>query len=633
MRRRDLTEFNGLMHFTANDDYYGREIFYATATGEGVMLVQDVNPGTASSEPEDLTVSGGRLFFSADDGSNGRELRTSTGTLLNINPTGSSNPTHLTDIGGTLYFAADNGVDGVEPYKSNGTSGSTSQVADVNPLGASSNPSGFTDVDGTIYFAATQATSGVLMETFLGIPGTSLADLTSAPNYPNSPSATTVLSDFEAPTNVADNYGVRTRAYLTAPATGDYIFWIASDDNGSLLLSTDTDPANATQIASMPIWSNPREFFKYPQQQSATIALVAGQDYYIEALMKEGGGGDNLAVAWQRPGTTGPTLIDGQYLTRFGATPGDLGIGRELWSTDGTPAGTALVADIQPGPGSSNPEPKASTGLRLLMSAVGSGTEDREPWSSGGTVANTLLIEDLNQGLESGSSPGDFFQVAGDFFFFAEDGLVGQELFRLTESAPVSPAVEVGATPGVYPPVAEAQRSTLDSVSLVFDEEVVVPASSIQLLNRDTATAVTSVIVNSTVHDGQTIVELTFGPGPSVVTRDPLGTTGLLNSLADGNYQLTVVAAQVESVQTGLNMQSDLVHGAQAADLFFRYFGDTDGDRDNDTSDLPRFGLAFRTNSGDPTYNEDLDYVGDGDIDVADLIDFGSRFRDSLDFV
>ena len=49
---------------------------------------------------------------------------------------------------------------------------------------------------------------------------------------------------------------------------------------------------------------------------SKFITLEAGKAYYIEALMNEGGGGDNLAVAW----TTGdPVLndalpISGQHL-------------------------------------------------------------------------------------------------------------------------------------------------------------------------------------------------------------------------------------------------------------------------------------------------------------------------------
>ena len=35
----------------------------------------------------------------------------------------------------------------------------------------------------------------------------------------------------------ADNYGTRMRWYITAPATGNYTFWIAGDDNSELWLS------------------------------------------------------------------------------------------------------------------------------------------------------------------------------------------------------------------------------------------------------------------------------------------------------------------------------------------------------------------------------------------------------------
>ena len=90
------------------------------------------------------------------------------------------------------------------------------------------------------------------------------------------------------------------RGYVTPTTTGDYWFWIASDDNGELWLSTDSNPDNKTRIAYVPGWTNPREWAKYAQQKSALVHLVAGTRYYIEALMKEGGGGDNLAVTWQR---------------------------------------------------------------------------------------------------------------------------------------------------------------------------------------------------------------------------------------------------------------------------------------------------------------------------------------------
>jgi hypothetical protein len=47
--------------------------------------------------------------------------------------------------------------------------------------------------------------------------------------------------------------------------------------------------------------------------------LVGGHKYYIEALMKEIFGGDNLGVAWQIPGSIGPfdgsDPIPGLYLS------------------------------------------------------------------------------------------------------------------------------------------------------------------------------------------------------------------------------------------------------------------------------------------------------------------------------
>ena len=356
---RSLIEHNGLMHFTADDGYNGRELFYAASSGEGLVLTLDVNPGAGSSDPEELTLSGGRLFFAADDGTNGRELWRANGWSTNHNPVGDSNPTNLTDVNGLLYYAADDGGSGLEPYKSNGTAGGTSKVADIGPLNIGSSPDGFVDVGGTVYFAATESNKGVLIEKFGGITGTTIASLTGAPNYPGSPDSSIIYSTFEAPTNVDENYGLRARGYLTAPATGDYTFWIASDDNGSLLLSSDADPANATEIASVPSWSSSQQYDKFPEQQSATISLVAGQHYYIEALMKEQGGGDNLSVAWAGPDIVGPTIIADEYLTRFGAAAGDQGSGRELWSTDGTPGGTAIVSDLQPGTDSSNPEPES----------------------------------------------------------------------------------------------------------------------------------------------------------------------------------------------------------------------------------------------------------------------------------
>ena len=102
--------------------------------------------------------------------------------------------------------------------------------------------------------------------------------------------------------------------------TGSYTFWIASDDQSELWLSTDDNPLFKVRIASVPNWTDSREWNKFPSQKSAAITLTAGQRYYVEALQKEGGGGDNLAVGWAKPGesTSAPSeVIPGSVLSPF----------------------------------------------------------------------------------------------------------------------------------------------------------------------------------------------------------------------------------------------------------------------------------------------------------------------------
>jgi len=170
--------------------------------------------------------------------------------------------------------------------------------------------------------ALIEPTGSILREYWTGISGTAVSDLTSNSNYPNSPTARDYLASFEAPTDWADNYGTRVRGYITAPTTGSYVFWIASDDNSELWLSTNADPANKTKIAYEPNWSDSRQWGS-TTQKSGAIPLVAGQKYYVEALQKEGGGGDNLAVGWAKPGqdaTSPAEVIPGWVLSPWVVT-------------------------------------------------------------------------------------------------------------------------------------------------------------------------------------------------------------------------------------------------------------------------------------------------------------------------
>ena len=146
---------------------------------------------------------------------------------------------------------------------------------------------------------------GATIETWTGIPGTTL----SAIDWATDPDEYSEIRGdgqglLEGPTNARENYGERIRTYLIPPVTGSYTFWIASDDQGSLLLSSDASQDNAVEIARVPTWTNSREFGKFAEQRSDPITLVAGTPYFLEAKMKEGGQGDNLAIAWAYPGQT-----------------------------------------------------------------------------------------------------------------------------------------------------------------------------------------------------------------------------------------------------------------------------------------------------------------------------------------
>ncbi|MHC4112482.1 MAG: lamin tail domain-containing protein [Planctomycetota bacterium] len=167
----------------------------------------------------------------------------------------------------------------------------------------------------TIGFGSAGGEGTVLREYWTSIGGSIVSDLTGNSNYPDNPTGSSEPTLFEAPSGWGDDYGTRMHGFLHPPTSGDYTFWIASDDSSELWLSTDTNPANKSLIANVSGWTNSREWGKTAEQQSSSITLTGGQKYYIEALQKEGTGGDNLAVTWEGPGIIQGNPIEGQYLS------------------------------------------------------------------------------------------------------------------------------------------------------------------------------------------------------------------------------------------------------------------------------------------------------------------------------
>jgi hypothetical protein len=102
--------------------------------------------------------------------------------------------------------------------------------------------------------------------------------------------------------NSGTDYGSWVRGYLEAPANGNFIFFIASDDSSELWLSTNHLTGGSVRIAyesgsGAPLFTGAR----LSERQSAPVALVRGQKYYFEVRHKQGAGASYLQVGWQRP--------------------------------------------------------------------------------------------------------------------------------------------------------------------------------------------------------------------------------------------------------------------------------------------------------------------------------------------
>ncbi|MBI5387747.1 MAG: hypothetical protein HZA90_24055 [Verrucomicrobia bacterium] len=145
----------------------------------------------------------------------------------------------------------------------------------------------------------------VTRKIFSGITGATVDALTGHAKFPNAPDFVDWQAGLESPA-FGDNYGVQLAGYLYPPLSGDYIFYLASDGQGQLRLSTDESAANKQLIATVATSSGARDYNASASQASAFLRLEAGRRYYIEALMKESTGADHLAVTWLMRGMPGP---------------------------------------------------------------------------------------------------------------------------------------------------------------------------------------------------------------------------------------------------------------------------------------------------------------------------------------
>jgi hypothetical protein len=187
--------------------------------------------------------------------------------------------------------------------------------------------------------------------------------------------------------------------------------------------------------------------------------------------------------------------------------------------------------------------------------------------------------------------------------------------FQVSSNAPprLAQAPQVN---GNLPALAGPQRSMVDSIVYTFSHAVSLATNAFTIALDANAT------VNGT--PGQpvgTVPTLSYGSPDGgltwVVTFSGAGVVG--GSIADGVYDITLNHAAVTDAG-GQTLAAD------RTDVFFRLYGDSNGDGTVNNADTFNLRKTFGLSTGQTGYLAYLDYNGDGTVNNADVFQFRKRF-------
>jgi ELWxxDGT repeat protein len=122
------------------------------------------------------------------------------------------------------------------------------------------------------------------------------------------------------------------------------------------------------------------------------------------------------------------------------------GNGYTLWKTNGTTAGTVMVAGIGPGYAGSGPADLTNVNGTLFFTASDSNI-GRAVWKSDGTAAGTTMVADIHYPNSSDYDPKYLTNVNGTLYFVADDGTHGYELWK-SDGTTTGTTMVADITPG-----------------------------------------------------------------------------------------------------------------------------------------------------------------------------------------
>jgi hypothetical protein len=169
------------------------------------------------------------------------------------------------------------------------------------------------------------------------IPGNPISGLTNDPRYPDNPSSSEFLTQFDAPQDRGNNFGGKLSGFIVPPTTGYYTFLIVSDDNSEFRIASDNikEHLPVEKEAYVESWTSYHDFWDADDDDNDNTVdnfhtrskfLVKGHPYYFEGLYKQGGGANHYTVAWIKPGSNVLEVVPSSALTTDGIEPIELSV-------------------------------------------------------------------------------------------------------------------------------------------------------------------------------------------------------------------------------------------------------------------------------------------------------------------
>ena len=415
--------FNNTLYFLAQDGAVGTELWKSDGTAQGTQLVKDIftGPGSAFGNNRLQSTSDGiHFFFVAKDSLQGWALWRSDGTLTGTNRVYSIlptvNATEITELIAhkrSIYFKTQDGRNGQELWKTDGTEKGTTIFTKLNFTGASSFPYQMKVVNNLLMFSAKTETEGFeLWKSDGTASGTQLVkDI-----YLGVESSNLLL-----PTSFKNNY-VFTASY----APGSRQVWKSDGtEKGTVLLKNINENRGGTSTEGIAVLKDKLIFNAYREKEGEELWISDGTEAGTKLLKDINPVGQSLPFIPLNPAILKDSLLF------FSAHDGLTGV--ELWKTNGTPEGTALVADIRPFDQSPNVyyfHVGMMTNVNeTLFFTADNGTLGGELWKTDGTTQGTQLVKDIWPGIV-GSSPGSGISFKNSLYFNASDELHGTELWK-----------------------------------------------------------------------------------------------------------------------------------------------------------------------------------------------------------